>query len=115
MCSPPQDPRFNVDDDQSSKVRTILSIPIKNHRAEVTFMTFHLFCDYYFISFFFAQDCSIISVNIYTVLNFHKDYITQMHLLRGQVVGVVVMINKRSSCDGSASVFSSMDEKVRDG
>uniref|UniRef100_A0A671XEX2 Phosphodiesterase n=1 Tax=Sparus aurata TaxID=8175 RepID=A0A671XEX2_SPAAU len=30
-----EDPRFNVDDDQSSKIRTVLSIPIKNHRGEV--------------------------------------------------------------------------------
>lgn len=30
-----------------------------------------------------------------------------------QVVGVVVMINKRSFGDGSVSVFTSMDEKVR--
>nr|XP_046268913.1 cGMP-specific 3',5'-cyclic phosphodiesterase-like [Scatophagus argus] len=57
-----EDPRFNLDDDQSSKIRTVLSVPIKNHR--------------------------------------------------GEVVGVVVMINKRSSCDGSASVFTSMDEEV---
>lgn len=33
----------------------------------------------------------------------------------GQVVGVVVMINKRNGCDGSLSVFTNMDEKVRDG
>ncbi|CAJ1052177.1 cGMP-specific 3'%2C5'-cyclic phosphodiesterase [Xyrichtys novacula] len=57
-----EDPRFETVDNQSSKVRTILSIPIKNHR--------------------------------------------------GEVVGVVVMINKRNGSDGSVSVFTNMDEKV---
>ncbi|KAE8300107.1 cGMP-specific 3',5'-cyclic phosphodiesterase [Larimichthys crocea] len=56
------DPRFDFDDDQSSKIRTVLSVPIKSHR--------------------------------------------------GEVVGVVVMINKRNGCDGSASVFTNMDEKA---
>ncbi|XP_027138344.1 cGMP-specific 3',5'-cyclic phosphodiesterase [Larimichthys crocea] len=57
-----EDPRFDFDDDQSSNIRTVLSVPIKSHR--------------------------------------------------GEVVGVVVMINKRNGCDGSASVFTNMDEKV---
>ncbi|TKS68118.1 cGMP-specific 3',5'-cyclic phosphodiesterase [Collichthys lucidus] len=57
-----EDPRFDFDDDQSSKIRTVLSVPIKSHR--------------------------------------------------GEVVGVVVMINKTNGRDGSASVFTSMDEKV---
>ncbi|XP_034544869.1 cGMP-specific 3',5'-cyclic phosphodiesterase [Notolabrus celidotus] len=57
-----EDPRFEIDDDQSSKIRSILCIPIKNHR--------------------------------------------------GEVVGVVVMINKISGADGSVSVFTNMDEKV---
>uniref|UniRef100_A0A4W6GBJ4 Phosphodiesterase n=1 Tax=Lates calcarifer TaxID=8187 RepID=A0A4W6GBJ4_LATCA len=59
-----EDPRFDSDEDQPSgfKIRTVLSVPIKNHR--------------------------------------------------GEVVGVVVMINKRSFGDGSVSVFTSMDEKV---
>ncbi|KAM8773573.1 cGMP-specific 3',5'-cyclic phosphodiesterase isoform 1-T1 [Acanthopagrus schlegelii] len=57
-----EDPRFNVDDDQSSKIRTVLSIPIKNHR--------------------------------------------------GEVVGIVIMINKRNGCDGLVSVFTNLDEKV---
>ncbi|XP_041789914.1 cGMP-specific 3',5'-cyclic phosphodiesterase [Chelmon rostratus] len=57
-----EDPQFNLDEEQSSKIRTVLSVPIKNHRAEV--------------------------------------------------VGVAVMINKRNGCDGSASVFTNMDEKV---
>ncbi|XP_029134727.2 cGMP-specific 3',5'-cyclic phosphodiesterase [Labrus bergylta] len=57
-----EDPRFEIDEDQSSKIRTLLSIPIKNHREEV--------------------------------------------------VGVVVMLNKRNSSDVSVSVFTNMDEKV---
>ncbi|KAG8014823.1 cGMP-specific 3' [Nibea albiflora] len=57
-----EDPRFDFHDEQSSKIRAVLSVPIKSHR--------------------------------------------------GEVVGVVVMINKRNGCDGSASVFTSMDEKV---
>lgn len=32
-----------------------------------------------------------------------------------QVVGVVVMINKRNVCEGSDSAFTNNDEKVRDG
>ncbi|XP_008274254.1 cGMP-specific 3',5'-cyclic phosphodiesterase [Stegastes partitus] len=55
-----EDPRFNLDVDQSSKIRSVLSVPIKNHW--------------------------------------------------GELVGVVVMINKRS--DGSLSAFTNMDEKV---
>ncbi|XP_040892453.1 cGMP-specific 3',5'-cyclic phosphodiesterase [Toxotes jaculatrix] len=59
-----EDPRFDLDEDQSSdfKIRTVLSVPIKNHR--------------------------------------------------GEVVGVVVMINKKGFGDGSVSVFTNMDEKV---
>ncbi|XP_045903150.1 cGMP-specific 3',5'-cyclic phosphodiesterase [Micropterus dolomieu] len=57
-----EDPKVDLDDDQSSKIRTVLSVPIKNHR--------------------------------------------------GEVVGVVVMINKRNGCDGSVSVFTNMDDKV---
>ncbi|XP_070684470.1 cGMP-specific 3',5'-cyclic phosphodiesterase [Pempheris klunzingeri] len=57
-----EDPRFDLDDNQSSKIRTVLSVPIKNHREEV--------------------------------------------------VGVVVMVNKRNGCDGSVSVFTDVDEKV---
>ncbi|KAM7008658.1 cGMP-specific 3',5'-cyclic phosphodiesterase [Tautogolabrus adspersus] len=57
-----EDPRFEIDEDPSSKIRTVLSVPIKNHREEV--------------------------------------------------VGVVVMINKRTSSDVSVSVFTNMDEKV---
>ncbi|XP_026158925.1 cGMP-specific 3',5'-cyclic phosphodiesterase [Mastacembelus armatus] len=59
-----EDLRFNLNDDQTSdfKIRTVLSMPIKNHR--------------------------------------------------GEVVGVVGMINKKSVGDGSVSVFTSMDEKV---
>lgn len=38
-----------------------------------------------------------------------------MSPFHGQVVGVAVMINKRNGCDGSASVFTNMDEKVREG
>ncbi|KAM9363684.1 cGMP-specific 3',5'-cyclic phosphodiesterase [Symphorus nematophorus] len=57
-----EDPRFDLDEDQSTKITTVLSVPIKNHR--------------------------------------------------GEVVGVVVMINKKNNCDGSGSVFTSMDEKV---
>ncbi|XP_074552029.1 cGMP-specific 3',5'-cyclic phosphodiesterase [Halichoeres trimaculatus] len=57
-----EDPRFRMADDQSSKIRSILSIPIKNHR--------------------------------------------------GEVVGVVVMINKKHGSDVSISVFTNMDEKV---
>uniref|UniRef100_UPI0037E897B4 cGMP-specific 3',5'-cyclic phosphodiesterase n=1 Tax=Semicossyphus pulcher TaxID=241346 RepID=UPI0037E897B4 len=57
-----EDPRFELDDEQSSKIRTVLSVPIKNHREEV--------------------------------------------------VGVVVMINKRTDSDESVSVFTNMDEKV---
>uniref|UniRef100_UPI003AAA71EF cGMP-specific 3',5'-cyclic phosphodiesterase n=1 Tax=Centroberyx gerrardi TaxID=166262 RepID=UPI003AAA71EF len=62
-----QDPRFDVDDDQSSgpKVRSALSVPIQNHREEV--------------------------------------------------VGVVVMINKTSGSDGTDSLFTDLDEKVRKG
>ncbi|XP_031141930.1 cGMP-specific 3',5'-cyclic phosphodiesterase isoform X2 [Sander lucioperca] len=56
-----EDPRFDLDDDQS-KIRTVLSVPIKAHR--------------------------------------------------GEVVGVMIMINKRDGCDGSVSVFTNMDEKV---
>ncbi|KAF1395172.1 hypothetical protein PFLUV_G00008780 [Perca fluviatilis] len=56
-----EDPRFDFDDDQS-KIRTVLSVPIKAHR--------------------------------------------------GEVVGVMIMINKRDGCDGSVSVFTNMDEKV---
>ncbi|KAM4585460.1 cGMP-specific 3',5'-cyclic phosphodiesterase [Odontesthes bonariensis] len=57
-----EDPIFNVHNNQSSKIRTVLSVPVKNHR--------------------------------------------------GEVVGVVVMINKRNVCDGSLSAFTNMDEKV---
>ncbi|XP_044046557.1 cGMP-specific 3',5'-cyclic phosphodiesterase [Siniperca chuatsi] len=57
-----EDPKFDLDDDQSSKIRAVLSVPIKNHR--------------------------------------------------GEVVGVVVVINRRNGCDGSVSVFTNMDEKV---
>ncbi|KAI3352439.1 hypothetical protein L3Q82_005393 [Scortum barcoo] len=57
-----EDPRFEVYDDQASKIKTVLSIPIRNHR--------------------------------------------------GEVVGVVLMVNKRNNCDGSLSVFTNMDEKV---
>ncbi|KAK2816982.1 hypothetical protein Q5P01_025173 [Channa striata] len=59
-----EDQRFDADEDQSSnfKIRTLLSVPIKNHR--------------------------------------------------GEVVGVLVMINKRSFRDGSVSVFTRADEKV---
>ncbi|XP_030599239.1 cGMP-specific 3',5'-cyclic phosphodiesterase [Archocentrus centrarchus] len=57
-----EDPRFNSDSDQASKIRTVLSVPISNHR--------------------------------------------------GEVVGVLVMINKKNDCDGSLSVFTNMDEKV---
>ncbi|KAA8594873.1 hypothetical protein FQN60_012008 [Etheostoma spectabile] len=56
-----EDPRFHLDDNQS-KIRTVLSVPIKAHR--------------------------------------------------GEVVGVMIMINKRDGCDGSVSVFTKMDEKV---
>ncbi|XP_049901340.1 cGMP-specific 3',5'-cyclic phosphodiesterase [Epinephelus moara] len=55
-------PRFDIDDDQSSTIRTVLSVPINNHR--------------------------------------------------GEVVGVVVMINKRNVCEGSDSAFTNNDEKV---
>ncbi|XP_041640019.1 cGMP-specific 3',5'-cyclic phosphodiesterase [Cheilinus undulatus] len=55
-----EDPRFKIDGDQSSRIRAVLTVPIKNHR--------------------------------------------------GEVVGVVVMINKRN--DASISVFNSTDEKV---
>ncbi|XP_035803023.2 cGMP-specific 3',5'-cyclic phosphodiesterase [Amphiprion ocellaris] len=58
----PEDPRFNLHIDQSSKIRSVLGVPMKNHWREV--------------------------------------------------VGVVVMINKRSGCDGSPSGFTNMDEKV---
>ncbi|XP_059184522.1 cGMP-specific 3',5'-cyclic phosphodiesterase [Centropristis striata] len=57
-----EDPRFYIDDDQSLKIRTVLSVPIKNHG--------------------------------------------------GEVIGVVLMINKRNACDGSISGFTNMDEKV---
>ncbi|XP_051240611.1 cGMP-specific 3',5'-cyclic phosphodiesterase-like [Dicentrarchus labrax] len=57
-----EDPRFNLDDKHLSKIRGVLSIPIKNHR--------------------------------------------------GEMIGVVLMINKRNECDGSASAFTNMDEKV---
>ncbi|XP_068583315.1 cGMP-specific 3',5'-cyclic phosphodiesterase [Cebidichthys violaceus] len=57
-----EDTRFDFDEDESSQIRTVLSVPIKNHS--------------------------------------------------GEVVGVVVMINKRNSCDGSVSGFTNMDEKV---
>ncbi|XP_070769421.1 cGMP-specific 3',5'-cyclic phosphodiesterase [Enoplosus armatus] len=57
-----EDAKFDLDDDQSSKISTVLSVPIKNHR--------------------------------------------------GEVVGIVVMINKTNACDGSVSVFTNMDEKV---
>lgn len=30
-----QDPRFNLANDQTSKIRTVLSVPIGNHRGEV--------------------------------------------------------------------------------
>ncbi|XP_070843788.1 cGMP-specific 3',5'-cyclic phosphodiesterase [Chaetodon trifascialis] len=30
-----EDPRFDVDEEQLSKIRTVLSVPIKNHRAKV--------------------------------------------------------------------------------
>ncbi|KAL6110076.1 uncharacterized protein ACO6RY_19231 [Pungitius sinensis] len=56
------DPRFDLDDDESSHIRNVLSVPIKNHTREV--------------------------------------------------VGVVLMINKRKGCDGSVSSFTDMDEKV---
>ncbi|XP_042341741.1 cGMP-specific 3',5'-cyclic phosphodiesterase [Plectropomus leopardus] len=56
-----EDPRLDFYDDQST-FRTVLSVPIKNHR--------------------------------------------------GEVIGVVVMINKRNDCEGSVSVFTNMDEKV---
>ncbi|CAB1429661.1 unnamed protein product [Pleuronectes platessa] len=57
-------PKFDLDEDQPSdvQIRTVLSVPIKNHR--------------------------------------------------GEVVGVVVMINKRSFEDGHISAFTNMDEKV---
>ncbi|KAM9769298.1 cGMP-specific 3',5'-cyclic phosphodiesterase [Menidia menidia] len=57
-----EDPKFNMHNNQSLKIGTVLSVPIKNHRREV--------------------------------------------------LGVVVMINKRNTCDGSLSVFTNMDEKV---
>ncbi|XP_042254622.1 cGMP-specific 3',5'-cyclic phosphodiesterase [Thunnus maccoyii] len=57
-----EDPRFDFEDDQSAKIKTVLCVPIKNHG--------------------------------------------------GEVVGVVVMINKRHSSNGSVSVFTNMDEKV---
>ncbi|XP_068448034.1 cGMP-specific 3',5'-cyclic phosphodiesterase [Clinocottus analis] len=57
-----EDPRFDFDDEDSSQIRTVLSVPIKNHS--------------------------------------------------GEVVGVVVMINKSNVCDGLASFFTKMDEKV---
>lgn len=57
-----EDPRFNLANDQTSKIRTVLSVPIGNHR--------------------------------------------------GEVLGVLLMINKRNSCDGSRSVFTNVDEKV---
>ncbi|XP_062281753.1 cGMP-specific 3',5'-cyclic phosphodiesterase-like [Scomber scombrus] len=57
-----EDPRFDLEDDQSLKIRSVLCVPIKNHG--------------------------------------------------GEVVGVVVMINKRGSSNGSVSVFTNMDEKV---
>ncbi|XP_047432901.1 cGMP-specific 3',5'-cyclic phosphodiesterase [Mugil cephalus] len=56
-----EDPRFHLDIDQSQKIRSVLSVPIKNHR--------------------------------------------------GEVVGVVVMVNKRNR-DGSFSSFTNVDEKV---
>ncbi|XP_054461118.1 cGMP-specific 3',5'-cyclic phosphodiesterase [Anoplopoma fimbria] len=57
-----EDPRFMLDDGETSQIRTVLSVPIKNHG--------------------------------------------------GEVVGVVVMINKRNDGDGSVPVFTDMDEKV---
>ncbi|KAM6939941.1 cGMP-specific 3',5'-cyclic phosphodiesterase [Xenentodon cancila] len=57
-----EDPRFNIENNQLSKIRPVLSVPFKNHR--------------------------------------------------GEVIGVVVMINKRNACDGSLSAFTNMDEKV---
>ncbi|XP_030003474.1 cGMP-specific 3',5'-cyclic phosphodiesterase [Sphaeramia orbicularis] len=59
-----EDSRYDSDDDLSSNfnIRTVLSVPIKNHR--------------------------------------------------GEMIGVVAMINKRSSGDGLVSAFTSMDEKV---
>lgn len=42
LCLLPQDPRFDLDDDQS-KIRTVLSVPIKAHRGEVTFVTIFSF------------------------------------------------------------------------
>uniref|UniRef100_A0A3B5Q754 Phosphodiesterase n=1 Tax=Xiphophorus maculatus TaxID=8083 RepID=A0A3B5Q754_XIPMA len=56
-----KDPKFKVDSKQCLKIRTVLSVPIKNHRREM--------------------------------------------------LGVVVMINKRKGCD-SHPAFTSMDEKV---
>ncbi|XP_034452405.1 cGMP-specific 3',5'-cyclic phosphodiesterase-like [Hippoglossus hippoglossus] len=57
-------PKFDLDEDQPSdcQIRTVLSVPIKNHR--------------------------------------------------GEVVGVVVLINKRHFEDGPTSAFTNMDEKV---
>ncbi|XP_078809870.1 cGMP-specific 3',5'-cyclic phosphodiesterase-like [Oryzias latipes] len=57
-----EDFRFNMVNNQPSNIKTVLSVPIKNHRREV--------------------------------------------------IGVVVMTNKRSIRDGSLSAFTSLDEKV---
>ncbi|XP_077936140.1 cGMP-specific 3',5'-cyclic phosphodiesterase isoform X1 [Gasterosteus aculeatus] len=57
-----EDPGFHFDEVESSQIRNVLSVPIKNHTREV--------------------------------------------------VGVVLMINKRNGCDGSAPGFTHVDEKV---
>ncbi|KAM8880087.1 cGMP-specific 3',5'-cyclic phosphodiesterase-like isoform 2-T2 [Spinachia spinachia] len=57
-----EDPRFDIEDFESSQIRNVLSVPIKNHTREM--------------------------------------------------VGVVLMINKRNDCDGSVSGFTDVDEKV---
>lgn len=49
ICLPHQDPRFDLEDDQSLKIRSVLCVPIKNHGGEVTFISRGIFVCFYML------------------------------------------------------------------
>lgn len=50
ICLPPQEPRFDLEDDQSPKIRAVLCVPIKNHGGEVAFISRGVFVCFYIYS-----------------------------------------------------------------
>lgn len=89
-----------------------MSVPIKNLRGEVTFSLFPYFL---FLKTYFNFSYSVSpSLSLLTYKRSNKLFICNVqYFFCAQVVGVAVMINKKSFGDVPASVFTRIDEKVR--